>query len=272
MKKTIAAFALALASAMLSSPLLAQGGDSKPLDRFNVKFGAFSLRDANTEIRLDSSTGVLGTNIDFERDLDIDDRDQTLAVEGYYRFSDRHRVSFAYVDLERDGTRVLANDISFGDQTFTAGTPVNSFYDTEILRLTYLYSFFNDDRLELAVGGGLHVSDIDLGISTPGGAIEESESGTAPLPVISALLESTLTPKLALKLNWNFFFIGDSADDYDGSLTDFQALLEHRTFKHVGFGGGYTRFALDIESEDDDLRGSFETLWNGWLLYTFVAY
>ena len=65
---------------------------------------------------------------------------------------------------------------------------------------------------------------------------------------------------------------GISVHDYEGSWTDMQFLLEHRTFEHVGFGGGLNVWNFDIDAEDDDLRGSFKSRWNGWLIYTMAYF
>ncbi len=269
MKKVITPCLIALIPAMLSFPVLAQDEGVKR-DRFKISLGAFFVTNTDTTIRLDSTTGLvgLGTTLDFERDLGVDDSDDVARLAGSWRFKPRHRFLFDYYKLERDGTAITRRDIDFGDVNIPAGSALNSFYDQETIKFSYLYSFFQDERIELGIGGGLHISEIDLGIATTDGSIQEQSDGSAPLPVLTASMDFGLTPKLALLLNWDFFFIEDADGDYEGSWTDMRFLLEHRTFKHVGFGGGLNVWNFDIDAEDDDLRGSFKTRWDGWLLYT----
>jgi hypothetical protein len=266
-KKLITPCLVVLIAAMLSFPVLAQeGGD----DRFKVSFGAFFVTSTDTSIRLDQTNGLLGTTLDFERDLDVEDSDDVPRIAGYWRFKPRHKLEFDFYDVERDGTSLTTRDIDFGDVNFPAGSAVNSFFDQETIKLSYVYSFFQDERIELGVGGGLHITDLDTGISTTDGSIQEQSDGSAPLPVLTTRFGFKLTPKLAVLMDWDFFFIEDDSGDFEGSWTDMRFLLEHRTFKNVGFGGGLNVWNFDVDSEDDDLRGTFETRWNGWYLYTFV--
>jgi hypothetical protein len=59
-------------------------------------------------------------------------------------------------------------------------------------------------------------------------------------------------------------------DEYRGSLNDFSLVLEHKTFKHVGFGFGYNRNSLDIEVNKDTQRAGFNSLTSGFMLYVVV--
>ncbi len=271
MKKIITPCLIALIPAMLSFPVLAQEYGAKR-DRFKVNLGAFFVTSTDTTIRLDQTNGILGTTLDFESDLDVDDSDDVPRIAGYWRFKPRHRLTFDFYDIERDGTHITTRDIDFGDVNFPPGSAVNSFFDQETIKLSYVYSFFQDERMELGVGGGLHITDLDTGISTTNGAVREQADGTAPLPVLTARMDFGLTPKLGLLINWDFFFVEDADGDYEGSWTDMQFLLEHRTFEHVGFGGGLNVWNFDIDAEDDDLRGSFKSRWNGWLIYTMAYF
>ena len=272
MKKIITPCLIAMISAMLSFPVLAAQEEGAKRDRFKVKLGGFFVQSTDTTIRLDQTNGILGTTLDFESDLNVDDSDDVPRIAGYWRFKPRHRLTFDFYDVERDGTTITTRDIDFGDVNFPPGSAVNSFFDQETIKLSYVYSFFQDERMELGVGGGLHVTKLDTGIRTANGAIQEQADGTAPLPVLTARLDFGLTPKLGLLINWDFFFVEDADGDYEGSWTDMQFLLEHRTFEHVGFGGGLNVWNFDIDAEDDDLRGSFKSRWNGWLIYTMAYF
>ena len=55
--------------------------------------------------------------------------------------------------------------------------------------------------------------------------------------------------------------------DYKGSQQDFQLLLEHSTFKYVGFGLGINTVDINIRAQDDELRGEFDSRILGLLGY-----
>ncbi|MFQ5545564.1 MAG: hypothetical protein ACE5FE_06275, partial [Acidiferrobacterales bacterium] len=219
--KQVNAFLLVLIPAMLSIPVLAQE-EGRKLDRFKINLGAFFIRNTETTVRLDQSNGLLGSTVNYERDLDVDDSDDVARLSGYWRFKPRHKLLFDFYDVERDGTATTTRDLEFGDVTFPAGSLVESFFDQETLKLSYVYSFFQDERIELGVGGGLHVTELDTGIRTLAATppIAEQADGTAPLPVLTARMDFKLNPKLALLLNWDFFFIEDKDGEYEGSWTD----------------------------------------------------
>jgi hypothetical protein len=92
-----------------------------------------------------------------------------------------------WFSFKRDGSRHIGQDIIFEDENgnpvvIEAGTQVDSFFDLDIYELTYSYSFFQDERLDLAAGFGFYVMPIDLGLRA-GGLIEAegSQNFTSPL-------------------------------------------------------------------------------------------
>jgi len=107
--------------------------------------GAFqhqSITDMDSEFRLDSKSGRLGTVIDLENALDLEETTEVFRVNALCRLgqSRRHRLDFSYFDLSRDATATIGRDIQFGDETFFLGTTVNSFFDLEIFKGAYTYS------------------------------------------------------------------------------------------------------------------------------------
>ncbi|MCZ6746422.1 MAG: hypothetical protein O7C74_04325, partial [Acidobacteria bacterium] len=74
-----------------------------------------------------------------------------------------------------------------------------------------------------------------------------------------------ITEKTQLNVRWEIFDI--EIGDYKGRFQEASFLVEHNTFNHIGFGGGLTSFVIQMEIEDDDWRGEFQTSYNGALLY-----
>ena len=148
-------------------------------DRFSLKLGTFSVRDANTIVRIDSSQGVLGTVLDFEETLDVDSTTDVARLDGYYRFNPRHRIDFSYFNIERDGSAILLQNVEFSDGTFVAGSRVDTVYNTEIIKVSYSYSFIHVNQFEFGIGAGLHVTKLDLGLDVPDINQKEEADGTA---------------------------------------------------------------------------------------------
>ncbi len=263
LRARIGAFLLA-ATVALPTAVWAEEG-ALP-DRLTVKVGGFAARSIDTTIRLDRQKGILGTSIDTSRDLDLDDTDLTPRVDGYFRFNDRHRIEYTWFKIERDGENVIGRQIDFGNVTFPIGTNISSDFKTETLAVSYTWSFHRTDKVELGIGGGLHITEYES-VLVGAGIGQEDGDTTAPLPVVGFRLKYKVTPKLSWAFEYDAFHI-EKQDEFEGSMTDTRFVVEHHTFKHVGFGGGLNRFNFDIESEDDDFIGTFKQDFNGWLFYT----
>ncbi len=135
---------LTLSAAILSLPVLAQA-EQLP-NRFTARVGVFNVRDADTTPRVGEAERILGTTINFKRDLGVSESDDAPRVDGYYRFTPRHRIDFAWFKVEREGTRTISIDIEFKDEIFLVGTQVDRFSKYETLKVAYIYSF----RLDLS--------------------------------------------------------------------------------------------------------------------------
>lgn len=81
----------------------------------------------------------------------------------------------------------------------------------------------------------------------------ESESITAPLPVVGLRFDFAITPKWFLKSNLDLFYL--EIDNFRGSISNIKVKLEYDAFKNVGFGLSAESFRVQVESEGDDYPG-----------------
>jgi len=262
--------AVALVAAVVL-PFPALAADAVEDDPYNLSLGAYFVTRTNGNIRLDRTAGLvtIGTSIDWERDLGGETSMTVPRIDGYYRFAPKHRVDFSWYKIDRGGTVTSQRQIDFGDVTFPLSTSITSKLDTETTKLSYTYSFYRTAEIETSVSAGLHVTNIEASLQSAGGFLAESESVTAPLPVFGFRLDYAFSPKWWLRTKYELFFL-DSMDVYQGALTDFTISVEHRTFKHVGFGFGLNRSSLDLEVDDDNKRGAFSSVLNGLMLYAVI--
>jgi hypothetical protein len=269
-RKTVMLLGLLVIAMSAFSLAYAEEGDEerRPYDRWKIRGGAFFVLDAESEVRLDQRNGILGTSIDFDRDLAMDTSNTVPRIDGYYRFNKHHRINLGWYDFDRRGTKVIDREIRFGDASFPINAPIDSFFDIQSFQVSYQYSFYNVDKVELGVSLGVHFTDVDIGLSTEVGNTEESADTLAPLAMLGAHLRYSITPRFDVLGQWKFFAL--DIGDYKGYWTDNSLLLEHRTFKHVGFGGGVNAFNFDLEAKDDKFLGSFDLRMLGIFLYLKV--
>jgi hypothetical protein len=256
MKKTAWICWIAVIVIMFSQPVLADQNNSVsgPWERFSINLGGF-ITDLDSEFRLDSKRSGLGTVIDLENVLDLEETTEVFRVDALCRLgqSRRHRLDFSYFDLSRDATRKIGREIQFGDERFFIGTTVHSFFDLKIYKGAYTYSFFQNEHFDIGASLGLHVMDIGVGLSDRRTGTAQSETVTAPVPVVGLRGTFAFTPKLFLKESIEFFWV--ELDDYKGKLIDINIALEYNVWKHLGLGIGYNTVRIDISADGDDLLG-----------------
>jgi len=153
-----------------------------------------------------------------------------------------------------------------------AGSQVNTKFDLDIYKAAYSYSFFQDDRMDLAANMGMYVMPIDIGINATGLVnVDETERFTAPLPTLGLRFDFAITPKWFLRSGFDVFYL--EIKEFRGMIYESHAAIEYLPWKNFGFGLGYNAFALDIEANGEDYPqidfvGELTFKYSGLLLYT----
>ena len=227
--------------------------EEKPWTRFGLNLGgSFNGYDSNVRLGV---KGV-GLSVDAEELLGLDTSTSSFAIDGFWRFTEnrRHRLDFSWFLLHRSGTNTLGRDIDIGDLHIPLGTTVHTTLDIDMYRIGYSYSFFQDDRMDLAVSGGAYILPITFDIKAEG-LVEgsESESITAPLPVIGLRADFAISPKWLLRSKIDLFYL--EIGDFKGAIADTRLAVEYRAFKHVGFGLRAESFRVKVEAKGDDYPG-----------------
>lgn len=238
-------------------------------DRFSVSLGAF-ITDRDTDARLDSDTLGMGTDIDFEEDLNLDTSGTVFRLDGYYRFNRRHRVDFAVFDLSRDASALIDEQIQFGDDIFDINTTVSANFDLLIIKAAYTWSFLVVDEGYLGLTAGLYTASTEASLSEPTAGSVESRDITAPLPVLGLRGEYEFAPRWTVRGSGEIFKI--EVDDVDGSLVDFYAGVDYQLMDRLALGLGYNSVTIEVDSTNSDFTGSLDWSYDGVLLYVKVGF
>ncbi|HID49203.1 MAG TPA: hypothetical protein EYP40_06270 [Chromatiales bacterium] len=257
----VAVIALAGRTGLVQAGPVAEGsgegpGDIAPIaqkpdlpDRFKISLGGYFLSDFSTTVALADSDLGIGAGIDPARTLGLDFRSSVVRIDGQYRFTPEHSLTYSWYRIASRASKTLNEQIEWGDVIIPIGATVASDFGYDIYKLGYLWSFHHSDKVELAIGAGLHVTrfklDLNATVVNPPGSSIQDVSITAPLPVISMALRYRITPKL------HFGYLGQvfamSFDQWQGSYTDSALVLEYRFWEHVGLGIGLNGNALEVE-------------------------
>src|SRR5436190_23387099 len=98
---------------------------------FSLGVGGAAYANFDTTLRVDSDA-LVGAVVDLEDTLGVDDTAAVLRVDANYNFDHYHGIAVGYYDIRRSGRRTLAEDITFGDRTFAAGSSVDHEFNTNV--------------------------------------------------------------------------------------------------------------------------------------------
>jgi hypothetical protein len=245
-----------------------------PWEKFSLNAGYF-ISNTNTDLSLGSGLGV---TVDVEELLGLDTTNSVFRVDTFWRFTDnrRHRFDLTWFSFRRDGSTTIGKDIEYEDDegninTIVAGTQVNTKFNLDIYKAAYSYSFFQDDRMDLAANIGLYVMPIDIGLQATGAFnADETERFTAPLPTLGIRMDFAITPKWFLRSGFEIFYL--EINEFTGTIYESHAAIEYLPWKHFGFGLGFNTFHLDIDADGEDYPqidfvGELNFKYTGLLLY-----
>ena len=245
-------------------------------ERLILRVGVL-FADYESGIRFDDSlAATLGTDIDLERDLGLNDSDTVFTGELVLRLTRRQRLEFGYMSLNRSASKDLTFTIKFGGETFNAMTNVATTLDIDVYRFAYGYSFVNTGGIEFGVTVGVHVLDINVSITDTSGPLgTEQADVTAPLPNIGVYAGRTLIKNFTIVGKGQIFLL--EVDEFDGKMINVTIALEYQPFKrvsigHLLIGGGYSFFDLDFDSTSADFPGGFDFKVSGPIVYAGLRF
>lgn len=241
------------------------------VSRWSFSFGIYGSQ-ADTSMRVDGSGGLVGTVLDVEEFLNVEDTKNTGFFAGRFMFRQRHFLEVEYFNIGRNGRRVIDSSFVFDGETFDVGADIATHIGTEVYRLGYGYRFIQNETFILAASVGVHVTQFEASInalvSGGGGSAQGAEQFadvTAPLPVFGLSGGWQISDRLALVGRGQLLRL--EINGIDGALTHGSIALEHDTFEHVGFGVGYDVFDLDVSAANSDWNGDVNFRFEGPMVF-----
>jgi hypothetical protein len=249
---TVAAVAVALFVVFIphSSNAADNTAYNLPWERFNIQGGVFF---AGLNDKVTVGTEGAGVAIDLEQALGLDTQKQIFRLGALYRIGEkrRHRVDLDYLYFNRTATKTLEREITVDNVTLPIGRRVDATFNYQILRAAYSYSFFQDDRMDLAGSFGLFVMPIKFAMSAEGlGSGEGEFKFTAPLPAFGLRGDFAITPRWFLRTNLDFFYL--KYQSFTGAIVDTRIAVEYNPWDHFGFGLGFDNFRVALKVQGND--------------------
>jgi hypothetical protein len=246
-----------LAAALLASPAFAQSapGTWNDLpDRFQIDTGYFRL-SADTVLRYEGPQGGSG-EIDFEKDLGLDEKVDTFWVDATWRVGRRHQLKLGFTRVVRDRPEyTLQREFTWGGETYSAGLSATSSQSSDILGGYYRFAIFRNDRFEIGPTLGVGYLWLDARIratgtvSGAGGSqtrtIDESASTGSITGAVGGYVEAW--PARRFVVRGDFLYIKVSPEDSEASVTDWRVSADYYFFRNAGLGvqWKYNQYSYD---------------------------
>lgn len=260
------------AGVLLAFVAISQAQAEEP-ERFKLSAGGYSVFRYDSTMSLTQTEAGLGISFTPEETLGWDGEQTVARLDGRYRFNDKHAMTISWYRIGLGGSRGLDRDIEWVDVdgntiVIPAGTGVASSLDYDIYKVGYLWSFYHNEKVELSVGAGLHVTTIDVNLdadTTSSGADTKKADTTLPLPVLSFRLGYEISDAWRWYLRTELFAL--SFDNWSGTYSDVELGVEYRFNRNFGAGLGLGSNALKLDEESGATRFDYDNRLSGVFLF-----
>lgn len=152
--------------------------------------------NAEMSIASESLPGIVGTTIDFKRDLGLtNQRFPELHLE---LRSARHKFRFQYIPIKYDQIGVLTRDIVFNGQRYRIGVPVHSTLDWKAYRIGYEYDFVRTNRTFAGFILDFKQTDVTATLETVTPGLKEFARARAPIPALGGVVRVYVVPNISI--------------------------------------------------------------------------
>ncbi len=258
---------LILANAMGQAPVNDSTGTKRApwfVEKFRATAGIF-LPVFATDLQVGLQGGTSGTQIDFEKDLAINNTQLTFLANFQWRIARRSRISLNYYNMPRSSTHTLQRDITYNGTTFPVNATVNTNFNTAIYQVSYGYAILAKPDFELGVLIGTHTVGANAAISLVSSAGNASASTdfvfTAPLPDLGIWGGYALSNRMAVTLDVNYLAL--TVGDVTGKIFAYNISFLYKATDKVDLTLGYSGLNINVDVVKTNTEGHLKWGYNG---------
>ncbi len=203
--------------------------------------------------------GIIGTTIDFENDLGIEDENYP-SVEVFVG-GGNHHLSLTHTDIEYSGKNTLTRAIIYRGTTYAVSDLVTYSIEYKMIDLHYQYDLLDLENIlgGFSLGAVFQVKYLDGNVSLKATGIDEKEDFTIPIPMVGLNLHMGILADI-LEAR-----VRGTAISYGGNtIYELMADISWTPFPFLDIHGGYKSFIIDIDEDevvfDYDMSGPYVAL------------
>lgn len=230
-------------------------------DHFSIE-GIFFPLSVDTTLRLDPSHPIpggspTGTLVSGERDLGLANRLYQGRIELMLRLRKRNRVFVDFEDVTRSASPVLTRQIQFGNEVFDEGEQAVVSMGWRIFTITYAYSVYRSDWLEVGTGLALNLVQAQAQGDVAAQGERQDVSTANEFPTIPLDVTWLVSRRIALTARAQYF--GATVGTFSGSILDLRADAQYRLTPNFALGVGYSLERISVELHTGSFPGLIAT-------------
>lgn len=233
-------------------------------DRFRAEVTLLGA-SLDTNLRVDETVALQGTEINAEEDLGLDDFEMLPQVELTLLPGEHHLVRLSALSARRSATKLIEREIVFDDEVYVPTERVDSTLNLTMFGLTYGYRFLVHPRSEITATFGIQVAEVEANAVVRSRVIRDAESGVAPLPLVGVEGRFDFSRRWSAELRGQYLTV--DIDRVDGSILDARAAITWRMNPYLLLGVGYRSFTIEVDSRDEGTPGFVDLGLDGPLLF-----
>ena len=250
---------LVVALVLTASPALAQFrprtvSDPATGESYHIEGSAGFWSPSATMSISSESLGIVGTKIDFKKDLGLKDK-RFGELHAVLKASRKHKFRFQYIPIKYAQQATVPRDIVFNGQLYHVGLPVNSSLAWKAYRFGYEYDFIVKDS---GFGGFIldfKYTDVRASLQSP--VNSEFAHASAPIPALGGIVRVYVVPILSITFELTGIKVPDSiSKDFKAHYADLDLYGTVNLTNNIGAQLGYRSFDVGYLVEQD--TGSFK--------------
>lgn len=229
-------------------------------DKFRLEVGVWQA-GINTYLRADDSLQQVGSVLDGESDIGLDDSAMMPEVELTLFPGKRHLFRLNGFSSRRSGSAVLTRPVDFDGNTYLVGDLVQSTLNLDMVGVGYAWRLFNKPRFELDIGADIQITSVEANVFVPRRALREADEGILPIPLLD--IETRWEPLPKWQVLGRYRWLGGSGGDASGSFSDWRVGVNWQFTQHLGLGLHYRSFGVHVDSTSASHPGALRLDYKG---------
>lgn len=223
--------------------------------------GNFVWADIETSITFTGPNEILSATISLENNLGLEKLKLFFTSSVLWRITPRSGIYGGFYRIYRKKTYPLDFDLPFLEENFPNGSYIDTYYNTDVMSLGYMFTLVDDENAFLGAFINLYMMSIKTGVNSKGQTLSENVKMLAPLPDIGLLAIFSVTKWLSLKGKFAIFAL--RAGDYSGKINDLSVGGTFKVKSWLGINLSYNVFNISLLTQEYKINALVEYDYRG---------